>query len=540
MSASTSWSSAISAAFMAFNRSGRFEGDPGDALVRVVDLQCVHGGSLRSARPYPATHGMARAAGPPAGTGAEHGSAVLERRRRSGGRGLRLARAARERCLASSRRGSRSRSRRSASLDDGQAVLQLPGRVRWVAQHSDDDPPHRFVDELVSLPLHWRHTHTFEAMGDSTTRVDRPRRHARPGLLPPADLPLPAPAARRRPGGAPERWNRRAASDGRRHGLLGPRRLGPLRVSLHRRASRRPPGAPLATMTRRAGLGTRSGPTRGALEGVDAVVHLAGASIAGRFTAVHKRLVRDSRVGPTAALARVMAACPTGRACSCARRRSATTGPTGGRGAHARTAAAGSGFLAELVEDWEAAAQPAPPPACESCTCGRASCSPPAGPASSSFARCSRPGSADPSRRVAVGLVDRCSTTCSMSSGARSPTTSSVGPLNAVRPTPVTNREYAATLARVMRRPALLPVPAFGPQLLLGAEGAHEMVQASQRVARPDSRSGHVFRHPALEAVCATSSGHSTRRSRARNWGARLDQAGALARRGAATPLGVR
>ena len=51
------------------------------------------------------------------------------------------------------------------SLVDGQAVLRLPGRVRWVAQHSGDDPPRRFVDELVSLPLHWRHTHSFEAHG---------------------------------------------------------------------------------------------------------------------------------------------------------------------------------------------------------------------------------------------------------------------------------------------------------------------------------------------------------------------------------------
>ena len=53
-------------------------------------------------------------------------------------------------------------------------------------------------------------------------------------------------------------------------------------------------------------------PDPGALDGVDAVVHLAGASIAGRFTAVHKRRVRDSRVGPTAALARVMADLPGG------------------------------------------------------------------------------------------------------------------------------------------------------------------------------------------------------------------------------------
>ena len=57
------------------------------------------------------------------------------------------------------------------SLVDGRAVLQLPGHVRWVAQHSGDDPPHRFVDELVSLPLHWRHTHSFEALDGGGTRV---------------------------------------------------------------------------------------------------------------------------------------------------------------------------------------------------------------------------------------------------------------------------------------------------------------------------------------------------------------------------------
>src|SRR5271170_5096007 len=59
----------------------------------------------------------------------------------------------------------------ASSLVDGQAILLLPGRVRWVAQHSEDDPPHRFVDELVSLPLHWRHTHSFDAVRDGATRV---------------------------------------------------------------------------------------------------------------------------------------------------------------------------------------------------------------------------------------------------------------------------------------------------------------------------------------------------------------------------------
>jgi uncharacterized protein len=83
------------------------------------------------------------------------------------------------------------------------------------------------------------------------------------------------------------------------------------------------------------------------------------------------------------------------------------------------------------------------------------------------------------------------------------------GPLNAVAPAPVVNRDYASTLAHVLRRPALLTVPSLGPRLLLGAEGAEEMVRASQRV-RPDrlQASGHVFRHPELEACLRHQLGH--------------------------------
>ena len=75
------------------------------------------------------------------------------------------------------------------------------------------------------------------------------------------------------------------------------------------------------------------------------------------------------------------------------------------------------------------------------------------------------------------------------------------GPVNAVAPDPVRNVDYGATLARVLRRPAVLPVPALGPQLLLGAEGAREFALAGQR-AVPDRllALGHSFRHPTLEA----------------------------------------
>src|SRR6201999_943691 len=56
------------------------------------------------------------------------------------------------------------------------------------------------------------------------------------------------------------------------------------------------------------------------------------------------------------------------------------------------------------------------------------------------------------------------------------------GPVNAVAPQPVRNAEYTRTLARVLHRPAVLPVPSLGPRLLLGTQGARELACASQRV----------------------------------------------------------
>jgi uncharacterized protein (TIGR01777 family) len=74
------------------------------------------------------------------------------------------------------------------------------------------------------------------------------------------------------------------------------------------------------------------------------------------------------------------------------------------------------------------------------------------------------------------------------------------GPVNAVAPAPVRNAAYTAALARVLRRPAVLPVPAFGPRLLLGAEGASEIAEASQHVyPQRLIDAGHYFRYPELE-----------------------------------------
>ncbi|MEA3184141.1 MAG: uncharacterized protein QOJ74_618 [Ilumatobacteraceae bacterium] len=76
------------------------------------------------------------------------------------------------------------------------------------------------------------------------------------------------------------------------------------------------------------------------------------------------------------------------------------------------------------------------------------------------------------------------------------------GAVNLTAPNPVTNLEFTATLAKVLHRPALLPVPMFGPKLLLGSELAETLLLGSQRaLPKALSRSGYEFQHATLDAA---------------------------------------
>jgi uncharacterized protein (TIGR01777 family) len=73
------------------------------------------------------------------------------------------------------------------------------------------------------------------------------------------------------------------------------------------------------------------------------------------------------------------------------------------------------------------------------------------------------------------------------------------GPVNAVAPQPVTNREFTKALGRVLRRPTIFPMPAFAARLAFG-EMADEMLLSGVRVEPQALRSaGFEFRHPELE-----------------------------------------
>jgi uncharacterized protein (TIGR01777 family) len=79
-------------------------------------------------------------------------------------------------------------------------------------------------------------------------------------------------------------------------------------------------------------------------------------------------------------------------------------------------------------------------------------------------------------------------------------TSSMSGPVNLTAPNPVTNAGFTQTLARVLKRPAFLPIPSFAPKLILGGELVDNLLLGSQKVMPTRlEQDGYVFAHPELE-----------------------------------------
>ena len=79
-------------------------------------------------------------------------------------------------------------------------------------------------------------------------------------------------------------------------------------------------------------------------------------------------------------------------------------------------------------------------------------------------------------------------------------TSATSGPVNLTAPKPVTNAEFTDTLGEVLGRPTFLPIPKFGPKLLLGGELADNLLFSGQKVHPRvlESDAGFTFRHPEL------------------------------------------
>ncbi len=236
-----------------------------------------------------------------------------------------------------------------------------------------------------------------------------------------------------------------------------------------------------------------------ALEGLDAAIHLAGASIAAsRWTPEVKRRIRESRVGGTRLLCESFARLdrpPKVLVCASA----VGYYGDGGSAVLREESPAGAGFLAQVCREWEAASEPAERKGVRVVRLRIGMVLSAKGGALGRMLPIFRAGLGG---RVGsggqyvswialddlAGAVDHAIRTEALE-----------GPVNAVAPNPVTNGEFAKTLGRVLARPSVLPAPAFAVRLLLG-EMADELLLASVRV-EPGRllRTGYKFRHPELE-----------------------------------------
>ena len=237
------------------------------------------------------------------------------------------------------------------------------------------------------------------------------------------------------------------------------------------------------------------------LTGHDAVVHLAGENIAGSsWTPERKASIRDSRVRGTQHLCETLSRLerpPATLVCASA------VGYYGDRGSEIlrEDSPPGKGFLAEVCREWEEAIGEAAQRGVRVVNLRIGMVLSPEGGALAKMLPVFRAGAGG---RVGsgeqyvswialpdlVGVIRHALVTDSLE-----------GPVNAVTPHPVTNRKFTKTLGRVLRRPTVVPLPAFAARLLFG-EMADELLLAGARTEPAKLlAAGYGFRLPELEGA---------------------------------------
>ncbi len=243
-------------------------------------------------------------------------------------------------------------------------------------------------------------------------------------------------------------------------------------------------------------------PPTGALEHADAVIHLSGEPVAQRWTPKTMRQIRESRVLGTQRLVESIRQCASKpKALVCA----SAVGYYGDRADETLTESSkpGTGFLPEVCQEWEHAAQAA---AAFGVRVSMIRTGIVLGRNGGALAKMLPPFKAGVGGRIGSGkqwmpwihLEDLARLYLF---AARTPAVS--GPLNGVAPSPVTNADFTQALARALRRPALLPVPAFALKLLFG--NMSEILIGSQRaLPQAAQAAGFTFNHTDLAAALQT------------------------------------
>jgi uncharacterized protein (TIGR01777 family) len=372
----------------------------------------------------------------------------------------------------------------SGGIEDGARLVMRVGRpplsVPWVAVHGGYEEGRRFVDVQEEGPFaHWMHEHDFEDVGpERSVVVDR------------IDYALPFGNAGELVGGAFVRRSlerlfrhRRAivAGDLARHAPYRDR--DPLRIAITGASGLI--GSQLAAFLTTGGHEVLRVP-RGridheALEGLDAVVHLAGESIAdGRWTEARKAEIRGSRVDGTKRLAQALSVLrepPSAFLCASA------IGYYGDRGDArvAEGATPGSGFLAEVARAWEAATEPASAAGIRTVHMRFGAILSSRGGALAKMLLPFKLGAGGPigSGRQGVSWIALDDAIYAIHHLIRRDDLR--GPVNVVSPAPMPQREFARALGLALHRPAVVPLPAGVVRALFGQLG-EELLLAGQFV----------------------------------------------------------
>lgn len=233
---------------------------------------------------------------------------------------------------------------------------------------------------------------------------------------------------------------------------------------------------------------------------LDALVHLAGAGIGDhRWTDDYKRVLRDSRVDGTTLLATTLA--ELGADGPSTLLSGSAIGFYGARGDEVldERSTSGDGFLAEICRAWEGATAPASAAGVRVAHLRTGIVLSPAGGALKKMLPLFKLGAGG-----RFGKGDQWMSWISIDDQVRAIThlltSDTDGAVNLTAPNPVRNREFADTLGDVLGRPSFLPVPKFGPKLLLGGELADALLFDGQRVepAVLQADAGFSFEHPDL------------------------------------------
>lgn len=236
------------------------------------------------------------------------------------------------------------------------------------------------------------------------------------------------------------------------------------------------------------------------LEGIDAVVHLAGAGIGDkRWNDAYKKVVLESRTKGTTLLAETLAGLDAKPSAFLSGSAIGYYGPRDNEIITEETPA-GDTFLADVCEQWEASAQPAIDAGIPTAFLRTGIVQTPDGGALQKQLPLFKVGlggkfGKGDQYQSWITLDDEVSAIIHLL------TAGVTGPVNLTAPNAVTNETFAKTLGKVLKRPSFFPVPAFGPRLLLGTEMANALLFESQNI-KPTvlESSGFTFAHPDLES----------------------------------------